>query len=179
MLKKYRFHILVWLFMLGYLTFAPDLYVRFVLKNGKPIQFQEKLPAATDMISFWVDRIDPVVSQGQVLYNLWGWAFLREEPDQSQYERFIVLRSDSQNYYFLAQTNERLDVEEAFPELTIDVSNSGFSTLIAKDAIRPGSYHIGIIFRHQSGNFIYFAATENVLVRTPNQLQLISDNSQP
>ncbi len=179
MLKKYRFHILVWLFMLGYLTFAPGLYVSFVLKNGKPIQFQESLPAATELISFWVDHADPVVSQGQVLYNLRGWAFLREESDQSQYERFIVLRSDAKDYYFPAQTNERLDVQKAFPNLNIDVRNSGFSTFIAKDVVRPGSYHIGIIFRHQPSNFIYLVVTENVLVRTANQFQFFSDNSQP
>lgn len=179
MLKKYRFHIMIWLFMLGYLTFAPYLYVRFVLKNGKPIQFQEKLPAATDLISFWVDRADPFFFQGELLYDLWGWAFLREESDQSQYERFIVLQSDAREYYFPVQIKERTDVQEAFPDLTIDIRSSGFSAFIAKDAIRPGSYHIGIIFRHQSGNFIYLVVTENVLVRTANQLQLFSNNSQP
>lgn len=181
MFKKHWFHILIWLFMVGYLIFAPGLYFRFVLKNGKPVQFQEKLPApATDLISFWVDRADPFVSQGEVLYNMLGWAFLREESDQSQYERFIVLRSDVREYYFPVQIKERLDVQEAFPDLTIDVSNSGFSTFIAKDAIRPGSYHIGIIFRdRRASDFIHVLITKDMLVRTANQLKFVRDGSQP
>jgi hypothetical protein len=174
-LKKYWFHILIWSLMLVYLTFASDLYVMFFLKYGKSIQFNEELAASTDLISFSVDRLDPVGSDGQLLYFLWGWAFLREESDQSQYERFIVLQSDAGNYFFPIQSLVRPDIQDiqkAFPDLTIDVQNSGFSTYISKDVLRPGSYQIGIIFRHKSSNSIYRVVTNKVIVRTANQLRL-------
>jgi hypothetical protein len=178
-LKKVWFHILVWALMLAYMIVAPDLYVRFVLNNGKPIQFSEELPAVTDQISFSVDILDPIVLDRQDLYDLWGWAFLQGEPEQSQYERFIVLQSDTNIYFFPTQSSERPDVQEAFPDLTINVLNSGFSTFISKDVVRLGSYQIGIVFRHQSSNAIYYVVTNKMIVRTANQLQLEIADLQP
>jgi hypothetical protein len=178
-LKKGGFHIVVWALMVTYVVSAPDLYVRFVLKNGKPVQLSDGLPTVTYQISFSVDRMDPMVLDGQDLFNLWGWAFLREEPDQSQYERFIVLKSDTNTYFFQTQSADRPDVQEAFPDLTINVLNSGFSTLISKDVIQLGSYQIGIFFKQSSDNAVYYVVTNKMIVRTGNQLQLVITDEQP
>ncbi len=123
--------------------------------RGKPVDYNEELPAASNQISFSVDGLDVVINR-QGVYNLWGWAFLRGERDQSQYERFIVLRSNARTYFFPVESARRPDVKEAFSDLKINVLNSGFSTYIFKNALQNGSYHIGVAFRHQSNHEVYY-----------------------
>jgi hypothetical protein len=177
-LKENRLHILIWALMLAYVIAAPDLYARFVLKNGKPVQESVELPVPTDQILFSADRLDPVPG-GQGLFNLWGWAFAREEPDQSHYERFIVLQSSTNTYFFPTQSFEYPQVQAAFPDLAINVMNSGFSTYISKDLIQPGSYQVGILFRHRTSSAIYYRISNKLIARTGDQLFLELANSQP
>lgn len=173
-IKKHWVHILVWLLMLTYVIFAPSLYGRFVLKSGKSIQFPEELPKETGRISYYFDNMELIVIDGQELSSLWGWAFLQEEPDQSQFERIVVLKSDSNTYFFPTQSFQRSDVQAAFSNLGIDVQNSGFSTYLSKDVVRPGSYRIGFVFKNQTTNAIYFELSNKIIVRTANQFQFES-----
>ena len=39
LIKTNWIHILVWISMLVYVAVAPDVYARFILKEGKPVQF--------------------------------------------------------------------------------------------------------------------------------------------
>lgn len=180
MVKRFKqnwFHILLWVFMLAYLALAPDFYNGVVLGVDKAVRFEGELPAATRRISYWIDGMNLMTVEGQDVYDLQGWAFLRDEPDQSQYERFIILQSDRGNYIFPTRSVERPDVQSAFPDLTINVQNSGFSAFISKEGLLRGTYQIGILFRHASGGE-YFLVTGNALVRTANQLLVRSRNSQ-
>ena len=151
LLRKNRLHILVWTLMLIYQVFAPGLYTRFVLLNGKPIQVNGELPAETDQNKYSIDGLDPIVYEGQDLYKLWGWAFLNVDPSKTpdMYEQEIVLTSRSRYYFFPAKSVPRPGVQEAFKNLNMNLINSGFSTLIAMDVIRPGKYSVGIVFRYQ------------------------------
>ena len=87
-IPKNCIHLLVWATTLVYLAFAPDLYVRFILKEGKPVQLDQSLPQPTDEISFGIDRLDLV--KGQELFNLVGWSFFRGDSDQAAYTRWIA-----------------------------------------------------------------------------------------
>jgi hypothetical protein len=165
--------------MLIYFIFAPSLYSRFVLNNGKNIQYDEKLPRETGRISYYFDNLEPVVIDGEELSSLWGWAFLQEEPDQSQYERIVVLKSDSRIYFFPTQSFQRSDVQAAFSDLGIDIQDSGFSTYISKEVIRPGSYRIGFVFKNQMTDEIFYSLSNNILVRTANQFQFESALEKP
>lgn len=80
--------------MLAYLALAPDFYNRVVLGVDKAVRFEGELPGATRRISYWIDGMSLMTVEGQDVYDLQGWAFLRDELDQSQYERFIILQSD-------------------------------------------------------------------------------------
>jgi hypothetical protein len=178
-LRKGWVHLLVWTAMIVYLVLAPNLYANYFIKNGKPIQFREGLPAVTDQISYSVSSLVSTMSDGQEIYNLWGWAFLHEEADQSQYERFIVLKSDKRDFFFPVKSFERPEVQKAFPDLKIDVTNSGFSTYISKDAISPGSYRIGIVFRNKLNNFTSYVSSNKMIINDGKLLQLKTVESQP
>jgi hypothetical protein len=160
--------------MLVYVAVAPDVYARFILKEGKPVPFDQNLPKPTDQISYSVDRLDFIKGQG--LFNLWGWSFFRGDRDQSAYERWIILQSREQTYSFLSESFQRPELQSAFKDVDIDLSNAGFSAPISKYAIKPGTYQIGILFRHTSSNALYYIVTNKIIVRTPNQIRMDLSN---
>ena len=172
--QKNWIHIFVWAAMLIYMAAAPHFHERYILKAGKPVLFDDKLPQVTDQIYYGVDRFDPVVVHGQNLYNLWGWSFMRGEPDQAAYERLIVLQSENRVYFFSSVNNARPDVQTLFNDLRLDLINTGFSAYISKDVIEPGTYHIGILVKHQGNGKIYYTVTEKRIIRTPNKLHLVT-----
>jgi hypothetical protein len=171
--QKNWIHILVWSAMLIYVAAAPPFYARYILKDGRPVLFDEKLPQVTEQISYGVDRFDPVVLHGQNLYNLWGWSFMRGEPDQAAYERLIVLQSDSRTYFFSSANNARPDVQALFADLHLDLINTGFSAYISKDMVELGTYQIGILVKDRANDTIYYVVTNKSIIRTPNKLQLL------
>ncbi len=173
-LRKSRLHILIWAVMLLYVAAAPSFYSRFLLSSGKPVSFSEKLPSRTKQINYSVDRLDPIGSAGQNLYDLWGWTFFRKDTDQSAYNVYIVLKSDRQTYFFLTTPFSRPRLNKVFPKAGIDLSNSGFRTSISRDAIAVGSYRIGILFKHKSTGAMYFTWSNKSVERTPNHLQLFN-----
>lgn len=180
-LLKKRSHILIWAIMLTYLAFAPVLYTRFILLNGKPVQVNGELPAEIEQNKYSIDGLDPIVYEGQDLYKLWGWAFLSADPSKTpdMYVREIVLISGSRHYYFPTTSVPRQGVQDTFNNLNMNLINSGFSTLIAKDVIWPGEYSVGIVFRYQPCDCAYYVATNRVVIRTANQLLLDHSNSTP
>jgi hypothetical protein len=160
--------------MLIYMAAAPHFHERYILKVGKPVLFDDKLPQVTDQIAYGVDRFDPVVVHGQNLYNLWGWSFMRGEPDQAAYERLIVLQSESRIYFFSSVNNARPDVQALFKNLNLDLINTGFSAYISKDMVEPGTYQIGILVKDRANDTIYYVVTNKSIIRTPNKLQLLT-----
>ena len=144
-------------------TSAPD---------GKPVEFSQELPAITKQIKYSVDGMDLKTSNGQALYFLRGWSFISEDPNQSTYERLIVLQSDTKTYFFPSERYNRPGVQETYKALNMDLLNSGFHTYISPDVIEPGTYHIGILFINQSSNALYYKVTNKMITRTDHQLQL-------
>lgn len=102
-IKKNKYHLLIWLIMLGYFGSASNLFTQFVLKNGKPIQFEEQLPKPSEEIKLTIDGLTLYIVEGQTVYALSGWAFsvLDKDISPGMYERVIVLTSDSNTYFFL------------------------------------------------------------------------------
>jgi len=163
-------HILVSVSMFVYVALAPHVYTRFVVDEGKPVPFDQELPKQTDQISYSVDRLDLIKGQG--LFNLWGWSFFRGDADQSAYERWIILQSGAQTYFYRAEPFQRRELQTAFPDVDIDLTNAGFFVHISKYAIEPGTYQIGILFRHKSSDALYYVVTNKAIFRTPNQIRL-------
>ena len=120
-----------------------------------------------------------MIDNGQELYRLYGWSFLPTDPEQAISERFIVLQSDVNSYFYTTQAVDRIDVRAAFTNLNIDLSNAGFTTMISKDFIHPGNYHIGILFEDRTTQAVSYTISNQSLVRTANSMKLILNDGQP
>jgi hypothetical protein len=175
LIKNNWFHIVAWMAIFMYYAVAPDLYVHFFLKNGKPLQIDGNIPTETNQIKFRVDGLEPIEYEGQDIYKLYGWAFLTVNMNVhlSKYEREIVLISDSKRYFFQTQSVKRPGVQKAYEHLNMDLLDSGFLTLISKDVIAPGEYRVGIIFKNpMNGSEHYADNPKRIVLRTPNSLIL-------
>ena len=167
-------HIVVWTLMFLFFISAPRLHSKLFLDQGKPIQFDSDLPKSTPEGQFALMGLDSMRFDGEDVYQLWGWAFLTRDPtvNQIDYERTLVLKSDSHVYFFPITTTPTRNVQETFNTLDLDLTNTWFYTLIAKDFISLGRYRVGIIFEHHTEGTSFYLKTNGVIIRTPNHLVL-------
>lgn len=171
--QKNWFHILIWVSMLVYLILAPNLYVQFILKRGKPIQGVEGRPVDSNQIKFTIDGLSFHTVEGQDIYILSGWAFsvLDRNVSPDMYDRAIVLASDTKTYFFPIETVYRKDVQDTYKDLSMNLVGSGFKVFISKDVIQQGEYRIGIIFKNSHTGLAYFSdKPARYIVRSPNRL---------
>lgn len=173
-IKRHKwFHIILWITTFLYLLFFPKLIDNILLTEGKPIQYEIGSIESTDILKYSVDRLDAITINKQDIFNLWGWAFAPTFKEQSEFEKIVVLESENQTYYFKAESFKREELQKVFKDIDIDLSYSGLKANIAKEALKPGSYTIGIIFNNKSNNDTYYQITNAKLLRTPNNLKLI------
>jgi hypothetical protein len=174
--KKLSVHIVLWAAMILYFVFAPDLYTAAFTKIGKPLQEEGTIPAESDRISFLVDDLGSYIKDGQYLYNIYGWAFILpvEGETANSFVREVILISDERTYYFpVTSTYRSPDLPDKLKGIEIELDVLGFSALIAEDAIKPGKYRIGIVFRNQAkGYALYWDKPVCYLVKTPNTIRL-------
>jgi hypothetical protein len=178
LISRYKYHLGLWMVMVIYLIAAPFGYTRFYLVEGKPTPLTQTLPSTTDEIKFYIDVHAPIKYRGQELFQLVGWAFLLGDTGKIPYDRYIVLKSDSNTYFYAVNSIRRLDVERAYKDLNQYLSYSGYTTLISKDLLPKGNYHIGILFKDPSGPSTYYYDSMKLLERTPNNLIFIDGSAQ-
>jgi hypothetical protein len=175
-LKKYWPHLLLWVAMIVYFIFAPDLFARVFIKSGKPIQTENSLPSSSNRISFVVDGLDPYREGGQSLYSLYGWGYITSEPGKSVegYIPEIVLVSDDNTYFFAVKTGYRNPGPQSmFADPGVNLDKLGFNALIAEDSIKPGKYRIVMVFKNPSnGEAYYWDKPARYLIKTPNTFTL-------
>ena len=173
--KTYGIHVLLWLVMLAYFIFAPDLLLRFNTKVGKPLQVGGGIPSGSNRIKFVVEDLESYVRNGERLSSLYGWAFIVPESSGAaeNFVREIALVSDRNVYFFPVESGYRQPgSESSFRDAGIDLNTLGFNALIAEDAIKPGKYRIGIVFRNlETGSSYYSDKPAHYLVKTPNTLR--------
>jgi hypothetical protein len=150
----------------------PKAVDNITITEGSPIEMEPVTLESTDLIRYSVDRLDPITVNGQDIFYLWGWSFLTTDMDQTNYDIYLVLKSDEAEYYYLTEPFERSDLQKAFPEVEIDLSNSGFKAFIAKEKIKVGEYDIGIIYKNKSDGTTYYQLTIKEIVRTPDAISL-------
>jgi hypothetical protein len=172
--NKYWLHVVIWIAMALYFLFAPDLFLRVFVQAGKPLQTDAVIPVESDRITFVVEELGSYIQGGESLYNLYGWAFIIPKPGQQaeSYIREIILASDKKVYSFPVKSEYRNPgTQSFFTDLAVDLNTLGFNTLIAEDAIRPGKYRVGIIFKNSStGSAYYWDKPAHYLIKTPNRL---------
>lgn len=176
LIKKSCFHVLAWCAMLAYFVFAPNLFSSIFTEYGKPIRVNGDIPADSSHITFVVDGFEPYIKEGENLFNLHGWALIA--PDEvaldNVFVREIVLVSDDIKYSFsVVSVHRNPSLLKELTDMEIDLDTLGFHALISEDAIRPGKYRVGIIFRNSKTGLAYYADKPSwYLVRTPNAIAL-------
>lgn len=158
--------------MILYLFVAPVIKDRMTIVIGKPVEVEGAVIEETDNIRAMVDRISEAKVDGQWVYRLQGWSYILDDMDQANYEVFLVFSDENNRYFYATTPYKRTDVEAAFPEVEIDLTNSGFDTFISKPMMASGNYEIGLLYRNKtSGEFTYYR-TDNILVKTINDIQM-------
>ena len=170
--NKRWIHFVLWGLMILYLFIAPVIKDRMTIVIGKPVAVEGALLEETDNIRAMVDRISEAKVDGQWVYRVQGWSYIMNDKDQANYEVFLVFTDENNRYFFATTPYKRSDVEDAFPEIEIDLTNSGFNSFIAKPMMVSGIYEIGLLYRNKtSGEFTYYR-TDKMLVKTINDIQM-------
>jgi len=172
-------HIALFATMILYLVIAPLVEVKFFIHQGKPIQLAGALPEPTDLVNHAVDVAKEVVFQGEKIYRVNGWSFLTTATDLADYDTYFVLNSPRRDYVYPAAPSGRRDIPRAFPDVKLDLANSGFVVFIARDALPPGQYRISLLYQHKGTGERVYQKTQRMLVRTPNQLLLMDLEETP
>lgn len=172
-------HICLWGSMILYLIVSPLVEARFFVHQGKPLQVAGALPAATDLVYYGVDASTPVVFQREKLTRVNGWSFLSTAADLADYNVYLVLTSPHHQYFYLTTPAGRRDIPRVYAAFDLDLSNSGFTVFIAKEAIRVDKYEIGLLYQHLESGERTYQETGRVLTRTPNTLTLVPLETTP
>ena len=91
-------------------------------------------------------------------------------PDQSKFEKYLVLNSASRTYFFAYDSFAWPGVQDAYKDLGLDLSSTGFHVLISGDGLRSGTYNIGFLFQDTAEDRAYYSVSNRYLIRTPNQV---------
>lgn len=172
-----KIHVFVFLFTVAYLAIAPGVIAGYFEKLGKPVDLDITLPSPSTKIRYYFDNNQEKIIDNQKVYQIYGWAFLLEEPDQTKYDKFIVLHSENQTYFFSYDSLERKDVQKYFYDLNLDITYSGLCGYVSGDNIRSGYYNIGFLFTEKFGQKTFYTQTDYYLHRTPNSVILITNNT--
>jgi len=169
-LKKTYKHFIACAVLIVYVFAANPLYVRFFLKDGKPLSTQVALPASSKGVIYHLgDQIQPLRINGQDLYELNGYAFFEARPEQEN-KITVILSSATGNSAFATRAVALPNMIESYPGYTKGMDHAEFSLLLSQNALSPGTYHIGILLQNKNGPGQSFVLTGGSIKKTPNTL---------
>mgnify|MGYP001571770343 FL=1 len=125
--------------------------------DGQPVIYHEKIPPPAQELTSDFEKLSDL---GKGLYSLSGWAIFQPNPDNIQFQKFIILQSDKRTYLY-----------------SVYSSSQKILFFMSKDFIQQGSYRVGVLFQDKEKLTIYYGITNKIIVRTPNYLKLESDKS--
>ena len=163
-------HFIACAVLIIYVFSVNPLYVRFFLKDGKPLGTQTAVPAPSkDIIYHLGDQIQPLRLNGQDLYELKGYAFFKSNHEQEN-NITILLSSATGNTVFATRTVALPNMIESYPGYTKGMDHAEFSLLLSQNALSPGTYHIGILLQNKNGAGQAYILTGGSIKKTPNTL---------
>ena len=145
---------------------------RFLFPQNDLVKYTDPLPAATTAGKMYIDQVQvSTKSKGKI--QMAGWGFLNSEPNLTpdDYERRVVLSSDTGVFTITTETKQRVDVQKAFVDLNMDLANSGFWSEFSLDKLPVGTYNISILFEKSDGSTSLLNSIW-VLERTADTVQL-------
>jgi hypothetical protein len=165
-------HCIVLAILIASVFTANPLYVRFVLKDGKPLGAQGTLPApsTTKEVTFEMDNlIQSLRVNGQDLYELKGYAFFKANKEQEN-TITIILSSKTGNIAFPTRTVALPNMIESYAGYTKAMDHAEFSLLLSQNALSPGVYRVGILLQNKNGSGQAYVLTGGTIKKTPNTL---------
>jgi len=166
---KYK-HFIICAFLLVYVFAANPFYVRYMLKDGKPLDTPVTLPAASKDVTFHLgELIQPLRIDGQDLYELKGYAFFQASREQEN-NITVILSSQTENIAFPTRTVAFPNMIESYPGYTKGMDHAEFSLLLSQNALSPGTYRIGILLQNRKGPGQSYVLTNGSIKKTPNTL---------
>ncbi|MBE0696394.1 MAG: hypothetical protein IH586_05675 [Anaerolineaceae bacterium] len=172
-LKKNRVHLLIWAILFVYLLTSNQIYTTFFLKNGKPLKGFASLPAEKSEVRFSIDRLEPIIYEGEELYKIHGWVFVPQDENSPNYRKKIVFHSVSEDLVFQAEVYPRPDLNKVLTEYKMTLDNSGFTALISKNALKLENFRIGFILENEQGDVMAYRLVNVQIERQRNGLRLI------
>jgi hypothetical protein len=160
-----------------YLVSANQLYVRFLLKNGKPLDRSIQLPTPTENLTVGLYAFNPLSYDGEPLYDLNGYAFNTAKPETDQYTIKIVLHSTSRDIVFPASIFTSHPTIKALAPVKEDLSNSFFRVLISPKVLPINNYRIGVLLEKKDGSTSLYMLTGYYIERSPNKLRFIEPDA--
>jgi len=163
-------HLFAWAVLLIYFASANQLYVNFILKEGKPISKNDPLPTEVHPIVYQLsDILQPVRRNGENLFELSGYAFFQDNPlEQTQIK--ILLFSPDLKLTFPTQAAPYPDMIQSYSGYKPGMDHAQFNLLLSKNTLKPGTYQICILLEGNNGADQAYVMTGGTILKTPNTI---------
>lgn len=168
-------HIIIILGLLVYLLVANTLYVRFVLKNGKPLDTAVQIPATSPKVTYKLGDFTPVRYEGEDLYQLKAYAFVTSTPSMGN-KITAVLTSPERQVVFPTVYQPHPNMIQSFSGYKPTMDKAEFILLISNNALPSGTYQIGFLLEQDdgAGTSRAYAATSGKIIKTPNTIRFVA-----
>ena len=169
---KYK-HLLILGGLAIFLLAANPFYVRFVLKNGKPLTTPVQIPATSPDVVYKLGDFLPVVYDGQNLYQLKAYAFIKSAPELNN-TITAVLRSPERQVAFPTLPQPHPNMIESYKGYTPAMDQAEFILLLSNNALPPGTYQLGFLLEEKGGTRRAYVATGAQIIKTPNTIRYVA-----
>lgn len=146
-LKKNKFHLLLIALMLIFFFVSPLVQQKIVLKNSSIKELTQPIPPTVSNAHMHIDSLRLKQVQDE-MYDLSGWGFmiLDTKLGPEDYQRSILLSTQTHTFEIPIKDVERKDVLETFADLDLPILKAGFIAEFPKNALPNGEYTISFLF---------------------------------
>lgn len=177
-IKKNLIHVLIMIATVVYFFVSPMVHQKLTLHDSMLTVVSNSLPPVTQEARMYVDQIRLHNARKEV-YQMDGWGFLILDSKlaPTDYERTILLVSDTDVFAMPTSNVPRKDVQAAFLQLGLNLDNSGFASKFSKNALPKGDYVISLLFTLPDGTQTRFDSRFE-LSKTYNSIQLVPQDGE-
>lgn len=177
LVKKNFKHIVVVVLTITYFFVSPMVQQRLALRASDLVVVSDPLPPDTDAARMYVDQIR-IKNVRDEVYQMDGWGFLVLDSNivPPDYDRTILLISDTNIFSLPTVDVQRKDVTSAFESLGLNLNESGFATTFQNNALPKGDYKISLLFTLPDGTQIR-CDSKFELHRTYNSVHLVGPDN--
>lgn len=174
--KKNLKHLIIVITTIAFFFISPLIQQKLALRNSTLVVVSDPLPPVTQDARMYVDQIRLLNARDEE-YQMDGWGFLILESKlaPTDYERAVLLISDTEVFAIPISDIPRKDVQNAFLHLDLNLDNSGFAGKFPMNALPKGDYVISLLFTLPDGTQTRYDSRFE-LSKTFNSIQLVSQD---